>query len=214
MSILIVDDHPLVRRGIIDILSVNKTGEDIRESGNIEEAMKILNSQPVNIIMVDLHLGLENGFDLIEVVKKLYKKIKLVILTSSSNLMDFRKAKELNVDGYILKDAFVEDILYALNVIKRGGKFYSSGFLEKTMNGMVPSELQVLTARENEVFSLLSKGLSNAQISEKLFISEGTTKKHISSILAKLNLSSRIEVIIYAVKIYGDGWEVSDETQR
>jgi two-component system nitrate/nitrite response regulator NarL len=210
VSILIVDDHPLVRRGIIDILSINKTGEDIRESSNIEEALKILKMNLVNIIVLDLHLGSENGFDLIDKARKINQKVKFVILTSSSNLLDFSKAKELNVDGYILKDAFVEDIIYALSVIRRGGKFYSGDLVEKTLNGFEPIELHVLTEREKEVFSLLSKGLTNAQISSKLYISEGTTKKHISSILSKLNLNNRIEVILYAEKLYGSGWEVSN----
>ncbi len=214
MSILVVDDHPLVRRGIIDILSgaraINKTGEEVREGSSIQEAMRILRAQPVSMVMVDLHLGAENGFDLIEEIKKSDMKVKSVVLTSSSSIMDFRKAKELNVDGYILKDAFVEDIIYALTVIGRGGRFYSYGLVEKSMNGMEPSELRVLTEREKEVFSLLSKGLSNAQLSEKLYISEGTAKKHISSILSKLNLSNRIEVILYAERLYGNGWEVTN----
>lgn len=203
MCILIVDDHPLVRRGIIDILSMNKVGDDIKETGNIEDAMKALKSNQVNIIMVDLHLGLENGFDLIERAKVLYQKVKYVILTSSSSLLDFRRAKQLNVDGYILKDAFVEDIIYALSVIRRGEKFYSPRFLENTMNGYEPSELQVLTEREKEVLSQLSTGLTNAQISDVLYISEGTTKKHISNILAKLNMNNRIEAVLFARKLYG-----------
>lgn len=211
MSILIVDDHPLVRRGIIDILSIGKTGEEIREAGNIEQAIKILKKQLTNIIMVDLHLGTENGFNLIEAARKIHSNIKVIVLTSSSNVLDLRQAKELNVDGYLLKDAFVEDIIYALNVIKRGGRFYSYGLVEKSINGTDPPQLRVLTVREKEVFSQLSKGLTNAQISAKLYISEGTTKKHISSILSKLSLNNRIEVILYAEKIYGSSrWEVSN----
>lgn len=204
MCILIVDDHPLVRRGIIDILSMNKIGEDIKETDNIADAMKALKGNQINIIMVDLHLGLENGFDLIEKAKELYNKLKYVILTSSSSLLDFRRAKQLDIDGYILKDAFVEDILYALNVIKRGGKFYSPRFLENTLNGFEPIELQVLTEREKEVLTQLSMGLTNAQISDVLYISEGTTKKHISNILSKLNMSNRIEAVLYARKLYGN----------
>lgn len=211
MSILIVDDHPLVRRGIIDILSIGKSGEEIKEAGNIEQAIKILKKHSTNIIMVDLHLGTENGFNLIETARKILPNIKIIVLTSSSNVLDLRQAKELKVDGYLLKDAFVEDIIYALNVIRRGGRFYSYGLVEKSINGMDPPQLKVLTVREKEVFSQLSKGMTNAQISAELYISEGTTKKHISSILSKLNLNNRIEVILYAEKIYGSSsWEVSN----
>jgi len=204
MKLLIVDDHPLVRRGIVDCLSVNKSMEEITEADNIDHAMKILVTCHVDIAVVDLYLGTENGFDFIEKARKLYKETKYVILTSSSRLLDYQRAKQLDVDAFILKDAFVEDFLYAINLVNRGNKYYSPHFMENTLNGFVPPELDLLTDREREVLTQLSKGLSNYQISEKLYITEGTTKKHISNILSKLNLNTRIDAILYARKLYGD----------
>ncbi len=204
MKLLIVDDHPLVRRGIIDCLSMNKSIEEIREADTIQNALKILRSNPIDIVVVDLHLGIEDGFDLIEQARKVKKDAKYVILTSSSRLVDFQRAKQLDIDAFILKDAFVEDFLYAIHVVNRGDKYYSPRFMEETMNGFVPRELDSLTDREREVLEQLIKGRSNAQISDTLFITEGTAKKHISNILTKLNLNSRIDAILYAKKIYGD----------
>ncbi|NLC19815.1 MAG: response regulator transcription factor [Clostridiales bacterium] len=201
-SILVVDDHPLVRRGIIDILSVNKEHE-IYEASNIAAAMTALKRQQIDIIIIDINLGKENGFELVLAVKDSYPEIKRVILTSSVNVFDYKKAMELNVDAYIIKDAFIEDIVYALQVVSRGGKYYSPQIVQQSMNGFMPKELLGLTDREKEILVHLSRGMTNAQISNALFISEGTTKKHISNILSKLNLNNRVEAVLYTRKIFG-----------
>ncbi len=200
--ILIVDDHPLVRKGITDILSLNKNYE-INEADNIFTTLNILKKQKIDILIVDLHLGNDNGFDLIERARRICPDMKYVILTSSMNFIDYKKAMEMNVDAYILKDAFIEDIIYALQVVCRGEKYFSPQVLEHSITGFVPKELMELTEREKEVLTQLSKGMTNAQISEALFITEGTTKKHISNILSKLNLSNRLEAVLFAKTLLG-----------
>lgn len=202
MHILVVDDHPLVRKGIFDILSINQKYE-IKEADNIDSALKILKAHHINILIVDLYLGKENGFDLIEKAKTINQDVKYVILTSSLKSMDYKRALEIGIDGYILKDAYIEDIIYALKVVARGEKYYSSQLLGQSLAGFVPKELKDLTDREKEVLIQVSKGLTNAQISQTLFITEGTTKKHISNILSKLNLNNRIEAVILARRLYG-----------
>lgn len=201
-SILVVDDHPLVRRGIIDILSVNQEHE-IYEASSIAAAMTVLKRHQIDIIIIDINLGNENGFELADAVKDSYPEIKRVILTSSVNIFDYKKAMELNVDAYIIKDAFIEDIVYALQVVSRGGKYYSPQIVQQSMHGFMPKELLDLTDREKEILVHLSRGMTNAQISNALFISEGTTKKHISNILSKLNLNNRVEAVLYTRKIFG-----------
>lgn len=204
MNILVLDDHPLVRKGIVDILSINNPGIQIDEADNIGDAIRILGKKTIGIALVDIFLGRENGFDFIEQAKDMKNgPDKYIILTSSSNLADFKKAEEFEVEGYILKDAFIEEILCAFQVIQRGGRFFSSSILARTIHAGETDELANLTKREKEVLVLLEKGYSNAHISEELFISEGTTKKHISSILAKLNLASRIEAILLMEKLHG-----------
>jgi len=201
MNILVVDDHPLVRRGIIDILSMNHEWK-VKEADNTESVTKLLRTQQVDIMIVDLHLGIESGFDLIEKTRKTNQYIKYIVLTSSSNYMDFKRAQQLGVNGYILKDAFIEDIIYAMNVVARGLNYYSPQLLNHSMNE--PKEMMSLTDREKEVLSQLSRGLTNSQISDILFITEGTTKKHISNILSKLNLNNRVEAVLYARNLFGN----------
>ncbi len=208
MNILVVDDHPLVRRGIIDILSINKNMHEILEADDIENTFRILKCHSINVIIVDLHLGKESGFDLLEQVRMTYQEIKSIILTSSCKYLDFKRAQQIDVDGYILKDAFVEDILYALNVVCRGDKYYSPQLLSYSSYKYETMGLNTLTEREREVLLELSKGMTNSQISKILYISEGTTKKHISNILDKLNLNNRVEAVIYAGKLWGQHGEL------
>ena len=201
MRIGIIDDHPLVRRGIIDILSMNGK-QEVFEGSNLAAAKAILKEKRIDTVIVDLNLGNENGFELVEMVKSSYPEIKNVVLTSSSNIFDYKKAMELDVDAYIIKDAFIEDIVYALQVVSRGGKYYSPQIIQQSMNGFMPKELMELTDREKEILAHLSKGMTNAQISNALFIAESTTKKHISNILSKLKLNNRVEAVLYTKKLF------------
>lgn len=205
MNILIVDHQPLIRRGIMEILSNTKEPYSIYEAGTLAEAMKITQVQNLDMTFIDLHLGTDDGLELVDRVRhSVQDNMKFILMATTISIFEFRRAKELGVDGYILKDALVEDILYAFNVVKRGEKFYQSKIIEKAFNGVESEGLKLLTERELDVFSELRKGLTNGQISNNLFITEGTTKKHISSILNKLKLSNRTEVVVYANKLYGN----------
>ena len=205
MNILIVDHQPLIRRGIIDVLFINTESYTIYEAGCMTDALKILQTQTIEIAFVDLHLGPDDGLDLISQTKRnSQKNTKYILLAAVISIFEFKRAKELGVDGYILKDALIEDVLYAFNVIRRGEKFYPTRIIEKAFNEVEGEGLKLLTERELDVFTELRKGLTNCQISNNLFITEGTTKKHISSILNKLKLSNRTEAVIYANKLYGN----------
>ena len=147
---------------------------------------------------VDLHLHNESGFEFLEWVQRHDKAIKTFVITSSSSESDFVKAKNLGIDAYVLKDAFIDDIMYSLKVVDRGGKFYSSDLVDN-MGSFTEEEkkIETLTKRELEVALLLREGYTNAKIAEALFVSEGTVKKHISNIFGKLDMYSRTEVLVF-----------------
>jgi two-component system nitrate/nitrite response regulator NarL len=191
MRIVIVDSHPVVRQGLIAILTKEKNIEEIKEASDIQEAMGIIAKEELEIAIIDLRLNSENGLAIIARAKDMELKTKFIVLTEVISEEDFKKAEHLGVDGYILKEAFVEDILYAVRVISRGKKYYYPDIL-KYNNSIINQ----LTNREKDVLSEIKKGLSNEEIAKNLYISEHTVKKHVSNILAKLNLNNRTQILL------------------
>ena len=195
MKILLVDDHPMVRKGLLSILSLEDNIEEIKEASNAAETIKMLKEYHPDIMIIDLRLGKDDGLDVVKKAKEISKNTKYIVLTSSSKKDDFLRAQEIGVDGYILKEAFIEDIIYAFRVVARGKKFLDPEMLQYAKSD--EDEFKDLTPREKDVLSELSKGFSNIQIVERLYISENTVKKHISSIFSKLGLSHRLEAAVF-----------------
>lgn len=202
MRLLVVDDHDIVRKGLIVMLKEEKEFEYIQEASNAEEARKVLAIDTPDIALVDVNLNGQNGLDLIAEVSQKNLPTKFIVFTSSSRKGDYIRAKELNVDGYILKDSNVEDIIYAIKAVGRGRRFYDAEVTQDRQPTERSILLESLTDREKEIFIEIGRGLSNAQIAEKLYITENTVKKHISSLLSKLGVSRRTEVALYATKLW------------
>ena len=197
--ILVVDDHPVVRQGMECILQVYKPDEKIVQAGSIKEAMEQMHLAAANMVFVDINLNHENGFAFIEWLQEEGYSTKIFIITSSSRESDYMWAKQKNADAYLLKEDFIDDVLYALKVVERGEKFYSPAIKHKSVHVTKEEELlETLTEREFDVLVLLSQAYSNAQISETLYISEGTAKRHVTSLLSKLGLESRMEAMLFA----------------
>ena len=117
---------------------------------------------------------------------------------SSSREQDFLKAKDIGADAYILKDAFIDEIVFGLTAVRSGRNFYSAELMNQIGNATDEEKrLNSLTTREMEVLRLIHRGYSNLEISDELFISNGTTKKHVSSILSKLGLKNRVEAVLF-----------------
>jgi DNA-binding NarL/FixJ family response regulator len=195
MKLLIVDDHFLVRKGLVSMFIEDKSIECIKEASNIDEASNIIMKDKPDMVLVDLKLGKEDGLDLALKGKQLSKNSKFIIITSFISQESFLKAEQIGIDGYILKDAFSEDIFYAVSAVNRGKKYYDSsivGYKEKSKENLM---IEVLTDREKEVLRELGKGYSNDAIAKELYISQNTVKKHVSSIFAKLNISQRAQAV-------------------
>lgn len=197
--ILILDDHPVARQGLASIIQMYRPEETIVQAGNVGDAIEQMHKAKVNMAFVDVNLGKESGFTFVEWIKNEDCDTKIFFITSSSRQSDFQYAETIGADAYVLKDAFIDDIMYGLKVVERGGKFYSPMLIDK-MNQPSADEqrLHELTDRELDVLILLSQGYGNSKISQTLFISEGTTKKHITNILSKLGFESRAEAMLFA----------------
>ncbi|WP_419961115.1 response regulator [Psychrobacillus sp. BM2] len=202
MTVVIIDDHPLIRRGLNSLFSLSGSLKVLGEATNRREAIEVLNAVKPEIAIVDLRLGEESGLELITEAIRLGITSKFVILTSSTNGEDFKKAKEIGVAGYLLKEALPEELLHALQMIRRGRKYYDPTVLDLMMTEKIPVEesghFEQLTPKEKEILIELGKGHSNKEISKTLYITEFTVKKHVSQVFAKLGLADRTQAALYA----------------
>lgn len=198
MKVIIVDDHPLVRQGLSSVLAIEIGIELIGESTNVKEAIDMIKVRKPDLVLVDLKLGRECGLEIVREIKKQRINIKFIVLTSSASYEDFVMAEECRVDGYVLKEALPEELLYAIRLVTRGRRYYDPQLLEYKILQEENNYNERLTTREREVLKELGKGLNNRQIAGKLFITEHTVKKHVSQILAKLNLNDRTQAALYA----------------
>jgi two-component system nitrate/nitrite response regulator NarL len=156
--------------------------------------MSIITKEEIEIAIIDLRLDNEDGLAIVARTKAMDLKTKFIVFTEAMSEEEFKKAEYLSVDGYILKEAFIEDILYAIKVINRGKRYYYSEILKHDDYFNNTSIINKLTDRERDVLDEIRKGLSNEEIASKLNISEHTVKKHVSSILTKLSLSNRTQI--------------------
>ena len=197
--VLVLDDHPIARQGLESIIKIHKPDVQILQAGTVKEGIDLTEKSQIDMAFVDIHLNNESGFDFLEWVQEKEIDMKTFVITSSSNENDFLRAKCLGIDAYLLKDAFIDDIVYGLKVVERGGKFYSADLIENVGNASEEEKkIDMLTRREIEVITLLRKGYSNARIGEVLYVSEGTVKKHLSNIFGKLDLYNRAEAMLFA----------------
>lgn len=200
MRVLVMNDHPFIRRGMVGLLESDAVFEWIVEATSFDIGLAILKEEHMDIVIVDVTVGKSCGYDFIRKAKIVTANSRFVIFTSSMKQDDFIQAKEMNIDGYILRNVLPEEFVHALKVIHKGRKYYDPDVVELTYTYSVPTQPSThqLTAKEMEVLVELGKGKSNRDIASELFISEFTVKKHVSQILSKLELTDRTQAALHA----------------
>lgn len=199
MNIVIVDDHPLVRQGLTAVITIEGDMNLIGEASTGDEAISLVTQVNPDVALIDLRLAETSGLEIIRTCKEKVPACKYIIFTSSFDKEDFRRARELGVDGYVMKEAFPEELVSAIRLVYRGRKYYDPGMIDCMMSKNESDEhVEQLTPRELEVLRALGEGLNNKDIAKKLFITEYTVKKHVSQVLAKLELVDRTQAALYA----------------
>ena len=198
MKIVIVDDHPLVRKGLAAVISMQPNVQLAGEAINQEEALRLFEQERPDIVLIDLKLADESGLDIIRIAREQGCDSKFILLTSSASKEDFLQAEEALVDGYVLKEALPEELIFAIELVHRGRKYYDPGLVENKMKDAGNSLIDELTPKELEVLIALGQGCNNRDIAQQLFISEFTVKKHVSQILAKLQVADRTQAALFA----------------
>jgi len=195
MNILIIDSCPILRKGLLEMLHSEGLVEDIFEASSMKEALLLFSNKRIDAVIFEIDIIGVDGLEFIKESKLKNPQNIFIVFTSSVNKNYLVRSQKANVDGFILKDAKVEDVIYGIKQIFCGRKFFDYHY-EDNNNDFPKMDISTLSSREKEILFELSKGLSNALIASKLFISENTVKTHVSNILSKLNLRNRTEAAL------------------
>lgn len=208
IRILIVDDHAVVRTGLRMLLDQNPIMKVVGVAGNRSEAVSAAATQQPDIIILDIVLGNEDGLSLLPELRKVAVNSRVLILTGLRSSESQRKAMRAGAMGIVLKEHAAEVLIKAINKVHEGevwldrlliGKVLQE-YVEEKQSDPEKEKIDRLTEREKEVVSLIGEGLKNKQIANRLFISETTVTHHLSSVFSKLEVSDRLELIIYALR--------------
>lgn len=204
--LLLVDDHPMLRRGLVDLLSLEKDVQVIAEANHGLEALQILEKQAVDLVILDHSMPVLNGVETLKKIRELGITAKVLLFTVSDNTKDVQDALQLGVDGYLLKDMEPEQIITEIRKILRGELVISPSLapiLAQAMRKPMQSDVEhELTEREVQVAQMIVQGMSNKMIGNKLGIAESTVKVHVKHILGKIGLRTRVEIAVWAVGQY------------
>ena len=202
IRVVMVDDHPLVRKGIEAATRLEEDLELLGSASSVEEALQLISEHRPDVVLVDLRLQGEHGLSVVKKGRGICPQTRYIILTSFSTEEEIQGAIRANVDGYILKEALPEELISAIRTVSRGRKYFDPAVVQFAMDKNRDSkkpDLRNLTARELEVLRALGKGLNNCAIAGELYISEHTVKKHVGAILDKLDLKDRTQAALFSV---------------
>ncbi len=201
-SILIIDDHPLLRRGISDLVSMDQSFKLIAEASNGTEGLELALSLKPDIILLDLNMEIMDGLQTLKAIKTAELDSRVVILTVSDNEKDVVATLRAGADGYLLKDMEPEDMLTRLHQVVNGQIILSDKVSDLVVRGLQEESRKTvkLTGREDEILQLIAKGMSNKLIARELNIVESTVKVHVKHLLRKLKLRNRLEAAIWMLE--------------
>jgi len=203
IKVMVVDDHILIRRGIVMLLEGYSDIDIVGEASNGDEAIQLAANEQPDVILMDISMpdGLD-GFTAAEQILKAGQGVKIVLLSMHDEEVYIQKAINLNVCGYILKKSQGGELYEAIQTVYKGGKYYNVGIPEEQLNKLFQNrgeETSVLSIREKEIVRLTILGYTNKQVSEKLFISPKTVENHKANIMKKLELDNKSEMIQYGL---------------
>lgn len=201
-SVLLIDDHPLFRKGVAQLIRMNPAFEVAGEAISGEDGIEMAVRLKPDVVLIDLNMPRMNGIETLEGMREVGVDARFIMLTVSDNERDVVAALRAGAHGYLLKDMDPEDLCGSLEKALKGTAVLSesvTGTLVQALAGgqRIPVAQNDLTARELEVFDSLVAGLCNKAIARKLDISVGTVKVHVKHVLRKLDLHSRMEAVLW-----------------
>ncbi len=207
IKVMLVDDEQLIRSGLKIMLETYPDIEVIHQAGNGREAFECCKKEVPDVVLMDIRMPVSTGIEGTKLIKEAYPEVKIVMVTTFQDTEYIVEAMQYGASGYLLKDSSYEAIYDGIKVALSGKVVMDATVSEKlVMQPKAPaSSIEKkdissfgLTDREIELIRLVSQGLNNKEISEALFLSEGTVKNNISTILSKLALRDRTQLVIFA----------------
>ncbi|MTD28607.1 response regulator [Erwinia sorbitola] len=197
VSVLIVDDHPLMRDGIRQLLALDSRFTIVADVSSGSQALEIARQLPPDLILLDLRMKGLSGLETLNALRAESIYSRVVVLTVSDQRSDISALLEAGADGYLLKDSEPEELLAQIIQVAEGGVAYSAPLRAlRNAENWKADPFVILTGREQEVLKEVASGLSNRQVAENLAISEQTVKVHLRSVLRKLNVRSRVAATV------------------
>ncbi len=208
VRVLVVDDQELFRRGLIMLLGGDSDIEVVGEAADGITATELAVTTAPDVILLDVRMPRRTGVEACRAIKEAVPATKIIMLTVSDEEADLYESVKNGASGYLLKDSSIEEVAQAVRVVNEGQSLISPSMAVKLIDEFKqmskPEREQGpalrLTERELEVLRLVAKGLNNREVAKELFISENTVKNHVRNILEKLQLHSRMEAVMYAMR--------------
>jgi two-component system response regulator DevR len=204
--VFIVDDHELVRRGLIELIDTEKDLSVVGQAGNVQEALTTLESLTTDVAVLDVRLPDGSGIELCREIRSLYPDVKVLILTSFLDDEALLGAVLGGANGYVIKDIKNLDLLEAIRKVAVGEVLLDTALISTVTNRLrkvsnPASEIYELTDQEQRVLEHIGRGLTNRQIAESMFLAEKTIKNYVSSLLGKLGLERRTQAAALAARL-------------
>ena len=198
--LLVVDDHAIVREGLVSLLEGEPDIEVVGESDSAQAALQSLAVLPVDVVVLDLRMPGMSAVDAICALRAACADVKIVILTSFFEATEVQSVLRAGANGFLLKDALRDDILLAIRTVATGGRYIyqpvQNRLLDVLTDGVAKDDL--LTQREGQVLQLIGEGLSNKRIAQTLGITEGTVKSYLRQLFPKIGVTGRLQAGLYA----------------
>ena len=198
MKLLVAEDQSMLRDALCQLLEPQSDVETVHQASNGQEAMNLLQSQKIDVAILDVEMPKQTGLDVLEWVKEKQPTVKVVIVTTFKRPGYFERAIKADVDAYVLKERSIADLMKTIHTVLDGKKEYSPELMEVMMTSKNP-----LSNQEILVLQAAARGLSSKEIAQKLYLSNGTVRNYMSSILTKLAAENRLEAVRIAQE---NGW--------
>ncbi|HHQ4307432.1 TPA: two-component system response regulator NarL [Serratia fonticola] len=204
-TILLIDDHPMLRNGVKQLISMDPRLQVIAEASNGEQGVKLAELHDPDLILLDLNMPGMNGLATLDRLRQTALSGRVVVFSVSNHEDDVVSALKRGADGYLLKDMEPEELLKALHQAAAGQMVLSEALTPVLAASLrenrpaVERDIQQLTPRERDILKLIAQGLPNKLIARKLTITESTVKVHVKHLLKKMKLKSRVEAAVWVL---------------